>query len=65
MLVDDVSDSMRHWGGLNNVVFDAIMKGTLPVTSDIIGAKEAFGTLLPTFTTMDGESFYYNISERM
>lgn len=45
---------MRHWGGLNNVVFDAIMKGALPITSDVIGAREAFGTLLPTFHTIEG-----------
>ena len=58
ILVDDVSDSMRHWGGLNNVVFDAIMQGALPITSDIIGAREAFGSLLPTFNTIEGIIVY-------
>jgi hypothetical protein len=38
-------------GSVNSRVFDAIAAGALPITNGLVGAKEAFGSALPTYSS--------------
>jgi GT2 family glycosyltransferase/spore maturation protein CgeB len=51
IVVDDANHVTRPWGSVNSRVFDAIAGGALPITNGVIGAKELFGDLLPTYSS--------------
>jgi len=50
---DAVVGITKPYGSVNSRVFDAIAGGTLVFTNGIIGAKETFGGLLPTYESKE------------
>ncbi|MGB1207560.1 MAG: glycosyltransferase family protein, partial [Paracoccaceae bacterium] len=52
IVIDDANSATKEWGSVNSRVFDAIAGGALVVTNGVIGAKEVFGDLLPTYSNL-------------
>ena len=50
---DAVVGITKPYGSVNSRVFDAIAGGTLVISNGIVGAKETFGELLPTYETKE------------
>lgn len=51
VVIDDANHVTISSGSVNSRVFDAIAAGALPVTNGLIGAREAFGGALPTYSS--------------
>jgi hypothetical protein len=51
IVLDDANHVTVNSGSVNSRVFDAIAAGALPITNGLVGAREVFGDLLPTYAT--------------
>jgi GT2 family glycosyltransferase/spore maturation protein CgeB len=53
IVLDDTAGPTKPYGAVNSRVFDALAAGTLVLTDNVIGARELFGDLLPTYSSRE------------
>lgn len=51
IVIDDANHVTVFSASVNSRVFDAIAAGALPITNGLMGAREAFGDALPTYSS--------------
>ncbi|MDB3887365.1 glycosyltransferase [bacterium] len=49
ILIDDANRVTKNWGSINSRVFDALASGVLVITNGVLGNKNVFNGLLPTY----------------
>ncbi|MDB2407704.1 glycosyltransferase [Jannaschia sp.] len=53
IVLDDANIATKPWGSCNSRVFDAMASGALLVSNGVLGCRELFGDLVPTFHDAD------------